>query len=147
MLPRGTRSRWTDFLIQSGAVFLGGACGGMARFIITFLVYGMSLPLYYSTAVANVAGGFLIGRWAASAEKDALRSSSKDPTGTLYKALIGGFCGGFTTFSTFGIEVLILIQADRWSAALTVGILSLGTTILAVTLGRKTVFSKKRLAR
>lgn len=145
--PARTWARGMEVLIQGGAVFLGGACGGMARFLITLLVYGLSLPLFYSTALANVAGGFLIGRWLASAEWDALRRSSMHPTGTLYKALIGGFCGGFTTFSTFGIEALILIQADRWSAALTVGILSLGTSILAVTLGRKTVFSKKRLAR
>lgn len=68
------------------------------------------MPL--GTWSVNVLGGLFIGVVAAlAAGKPAILSADAR------LLLAVGFCGAFTTFSTFGLETLTLVQAGRWGQA------------------------------
>jgi len=95
-------------------VGLGGALGSMGRYgcshIVT-LYMGKQFP--YGTLFVNVLGCLLIGFLAV-----ALESVLKDRA-LEYKLLVSvGFLGGFTTFSTFSLETLNLLQSQQYSSAL-----------------------------
>lgn len=87
-------------------VFLGGGCGAVARFLIGrwFAVPG-GFP--WPTFGINVAGSFVLG-WLAVLCKDR----------PAWFLLLGtGVCGGFTTFSTFSLEALRMLEADEYGSA------------------------------
>ncbi len=99
-------------------VALGGAAGSVCRFVLGLFVQqrsGMAFPV--GTLVVNLTGSFLLGflvRYlldipAVSPEVRAL--------------LTTGFCGGYTTFSTFSYESAALIEDGDWRrAALYIGL-------------------------
>jgi fluoride exporter len=84
------------------AVFIGGGVGAVARF---GLARCLSSPdaFPWVTLVINVIGSAILGIVVVIA---------KDRP-TLGLLLGTGFCGGFTTFSTFSVEVVRLLDADR----------------------------------
>lgn len=87
------------------AVALGGIVGCCARYGVTQLmqlVYGRSFPL--ATFIINVLGCFLMG----FLFFETLERVSISPT--LRTALLTGGLGGFTTFSTFAMEALLLVE-------------------------------------
>lgn len=96
------------------AVAIGSALGAAARLGLALLVQGppgTGLPL--GTLAANVLGSGLIGLWAAlAAPGGRLR-----PSPAMRQLVVGGFCGGFTTFSIFSLEVLRLAEAGRLTLA------------------------------
>lgn len=94
-------------------VALGSALGGVARVALSGVMYrrwGTGFP--WGTLVVNLAGCFLIGVFFSWAEIR-LRLS---PGVRLF--LMAGFCGGFTTFSTFALETFQLLKAGSLPAAL-----------------------------
>lgn len=94
-------------------VALGSALGGVARVALSGGIYrrwGTTFP--WGTLVVNLAGCFLIGIFFSWAEVR-LRLS---PGARLF--LMAGFCGGFTTFSTFALETFQLLKAGSLPAAL-----------------------------
>ncbi len=81
-------------------VAFGSALGGMARYWFTAVgaqLMGASFP--WSTIVINVVGSLVIGAVAARTPSDAVR---------LF--VMVGICGGFTTFSAFSLQTLVLLQ-------------------------------------
>ena len=92
--------------IAVGAVALGGALGAVGRFLagraLLHHLPNVSLPL--GTLSVNLLGCFLIGAVAAY-----LASLEPNRMG-LQLLLITGFLGGFTTFSAFGFETLLLLR-------------------------------------
>lgn len=89
-------------------VALGGAIGSVLRFLTTALVskyYQAVFPL--ATFVINGVGCFCIGLFAAMLQKQNFLSED------LKWFLITGLCGGYTTFSAFGLENLTLIQSNN----------------------------------
>jgi CrcB protein len=93
-------------------IALGGAAGALARFWVatgTYAVLGRSFP--FGTLVVNVAGSFLMGLLAALlVERLAVAPE-------LRAAILVGFLGAFTTFSTFSIETLNLAEEGAWGRA------------------------------
>ncbi|MEO5799049.1 MAG: fluoride efflux transporter CrcB [Gemmatimonadales bacterium] len=115
------------------AVAVGSAIGGVARYLMTLLVQPRDVAFPLGTLAVNILGCFLIGAIA----QYSLAPGRLSPE--LRVLLISGFCGGFTTFSTFSFESLELIQAGAWSRALVYALASVGVGIAAVYVGTLTV--------
>lgn len=113
-------------------VFIGGGIGSVARYLLSKINTLNTIP--YGTMLANIIGCFLIGLLLSYAQK----SSSLSKEHLLLLAT--GFCGGFTTFSTFAYEgQTFLKNSDYTSFFLYCGfsfILGLGAVILGVSLGK-----------
>jgi fluoride exporter len=109
-------------------VALGGAAGAAARFALSeWLSARFPAAFPWGTFAVNALGclalGVLLGAWPGA---DAWRA----------RALLGvGFCGGFTTFSTFGYEAAALLEARYWTAAAGYVGASLAAGLLAVCAG------------
>ena len=82
------------------------------------------------TALVNIAGGFLIGFLYCYTE--GLSSSERIRAFGMF-----GFCGGFTTFSAFGLDLFHLLEDQRLYLVLTYLVVSLVGTIVAVFLGMR----------
>ena len=90
------------------AVGIGGALGSMLRYLIS-LVIRSHFP--WATLIANLAGSAILGFLAGSV----FFMSEVRPTIRLM--LMVGFCGGFTTFSTFSFQTFDLLQNGRFLEA------------------------------
>jgi CrcB protein len=113
-------------------VAIGGAIGSVARFWVTELSarwWGGDFP--WGTVIANVTGSFLIGLIAAlpvMGPRDLL-----GPMGRQF--LMVGIMGGYTTFSSFSLQTLTMVQHGHLvKAALNVGG-SVVLCLIAVTVG------------
>jgi CrcB protein len=86
-------------------VALGGACGASLRFYISQLILnwlGKGFP--FATLVVNITGSFVMGTLYQLIEQDLLDIH-------VHRTLLGiGFLGAFTTFSTFSLDTLLLLQ-------------------------------------
>jgi fluoride exporter len=111
-------------------VFLGSGIGGVARYIVQNVVAGSSPFIFpVGTFTVNVAGCFLIGLFYALGEKGNLLS----PEWRI--ALTTGFCGGFTTFSTFAFENMNLLRTGDYIYFVLYIFLSILLGIVGVFLG------------
>lgn len=108
------------------SVGLGAALGAWLRWGISirFNSFLQNIPL--GTVIVNLLGGFIIG-FAVSF----FATSSIGPNYRLF--LITGFCGALTTFSTFSIEVVYLLQNGKLEyAALTILVHVLGSLLFTI---------------
>ena len=113
-------------------VLLGGGIGSVIRYLISYFFNKYQTTFFpWPTFIANSLGCFLIGLFFAYTLKNNAQSE------TLKLLLITGFCGGFTTFSTFSLENLQLIQNQNYTLAITYTISSLLIGTTAVFLGFK----------
>lgn len=85
-------------------VALGGALGSVLRYGAQKLVPAQSFP--YGTFGVNLAGCFLIGLLWAQVQKGYIGDDGR-------LLLMTGLCGGFTTFSSFTLESMQLLQSGR----------------------------------
>ncbi len=111
-------------------VALGGAVGSVGRYLVSKWVTGVMpwTAMPWGTLTVNVVGSLLIGVLLGMTTKEGL-------TPEMRLLLVTGFCGGFTTFSTFASESLAMMKAgDALLMALYVGI-SVMIGILAVFVG------------
>jgi CrcB protein len=115
-------------------IAIGGALGSVLRFLTTVLVSkfcpensGFQFPI--ATFIANVIGCFLIGLFLGILAKNELTDSN------LKWFLVTGFCGGFTTFSTFGMENFNLLQNNNTLLAFSYIALSIILGLFAVWFG------------
>lgn len=113
-------------------IFLGGAIGALSRFgIQEGCRRWTALPGWGAIFIVNVLGSFVIGftiAWLTGLES----AFQADPGGALRRfvetqqaeegilLLAVGFCGAFTTFSTFSLDNHFLFQENRWHLAFNV---------------------------
>ncbi|GAA4761081.1 fluoride efflux transporter CrcB [Stakelama sediminis] len=110
-------------------VMLGGAFGAAGRYGIGVLM-GRLLPGYpWGTLVANLLGGFLMGALIGILA----RMSGGQETLRLLLAI--GFLGGFTTFSSFALDSVTMIDRGAWGAMMLYVAVSVTGSILAVIAG------------
>jgi CrcB protein len=114
-------------------VALGGALGSVARFGCTGLLARLSAATGFpwGTLLVNVSGSFAIGLLAALATPDGRAIVAGDSRAFL----MVGVLGGFTTFSAFSLETLVLARGGALGAAAANVALSLACCLAAVWLG------------
>lgn len=110
-------------------VFIGGGFGSVLRFIIGKWLNSNQSGIPYGTFLANILGSLLIGFILGYA----LKNNSLNQNQTLLLAT--GFCGGFTTFSTFAYENHLFLKSGDFTSFAVYTIASFIIGFLAVFLG------------
>ena len=100
----------------------GGFVGAVSRYGLGFIPLWPELPLM--TLLINFVGSVVIG---AVVETVSLAPGAPPREAVLFLKV--GLCGGFTTFSTFSLETLELIEGGQWLAA---GAYALASVVLCV---------------
>ena len=113
-------------------VFLGGGFGSITRFGISLIIKQLGWTFPLATLISNVAASFIIGVLTALTMKGILSDEQKMLWAT-------GFCGGFSTFSTFSNETVYLFQNGNTLTAIFNITLSIFCCLLATFLGLKVV--------
>lgn len=96
-------------------VFLGGGLGSLSRYGIGIIFRNTSLTLPIATFISNLTACFIFGLtlW--------LMQSKSWSQPSLRLLLLTGFCGGLSTFSTFGFETYLLLkEGAHWAALLNI---------------------------
>ena len=105
-------------------VFVCGGAGALLRVGVALWLPARAFP--WGTLCVNVLGCLLAG---------AVFEALRDDATLARAALLGGFCGGFTTFSAFGVETWQLLRHGETTLALGYGFGSLALGVAAVALG------------
>ena len=111
-------------------VAVGGAFGASLRFFVyQFMMNWLGKGFPYATLTVNVTGSLVMGVIYALIEQGILEVG-------VYRTLIGiGFLGAFTTFSTFSLDSLLLIQQGEIFKAISNIFLNVGLCIMSAALG------------
>lgn len=118
---------WTYILVA-----VGGALGSLARFWVGDYVgtrFGATFP--WGTLIVNITGSFLIGFFYSVTGTEGRWQVQP----TIRAFLMAGICGGYTTFSTFSLQTLNLIQDGQWLYAGANVIFSVVLCMIGVWLG------------
>jgi CrcB protein len=111
-------------------VALGSAVGGVARFALASLVQQRAGPNFPTgTLVVNISGSFLLGLLL----RYALGTQAITPE--VRALLTTGFCGGYTTFSTFSYDTMFLLEDGQTMRAGLYVLLSVALSLVGVWLG------------
>lgn len=129
---------WKIFLL----VMIGGALGSGARYFCSGVVAALFGPTFpWGTILVNVVGSFLIGFFNTLSGPDGRLLTGAE---TRQFVMLGLF-GGFTTFSSFSLQTLNLMQSGEWApASANVG-LSVALCLIAVWLGHVAAASFNQL--
>lgn len=95
-------------------VVTGGALGTAARYVLSGLAagaFGETFP--WGTLIVNVTGSFIIGFFFTLTAPD----GRLFVTAQTRQFVLTGFCGGYTTFSSFSLQTLNLMRDGEWLAA------------------------------
>jgi len=114
---------------QALLVFIGGGFGSVLRFFIGRHLNNPETGIPYGTFLANILGSLLIGIILGLAAKNDTLSQSQ------ILLLATGFCGGFTTFSTFAYENHVFLKSGDFMSFAVYTIASFIIGFLAVFLG------------
>lgn len=111
------------------AIFLGGGTGSVLRYCVQMMLHERIVPYSFpwATFTVNILGSFLIGLFYTLSARFNLSTEVR-------LLLTTGLCGGFTTFSTFSNDGLILIKQEFY------GMFAL-YTLLSITLGVLAAFA------
>lgn len=110
-------------------VGMGSFIGGVLRYLVGLLFKGTTLLFPCSTFWVNIVGCLFIGFLSALF----LRIPTISPNVNLF--LVVGFCGGFTTFSTFSRDLFLMLERGEYTLFLLYALGSILLGLLAVFLG------------
>jgi CrcB protein len=111
-------------------VAAGSVAGGVARYLVA-LLFATAAGFPWATLFVNVTGSFIIGCYATLSG-----SEGRLPASVQQRLFVmTGFCGGYTTFSAFSLETLMLVRAGMVRTALIYIGVSVVAWLLAVWLG------------
>ena len=106
------------------AVLVSGAVGAVLRYALSRALPVRPGHLPGGILIVNVVGSAVAGALIGLAERAAL-------DGDLRLVLVTGFCGGLTTFSTWSVETIELVDGGRWRAAILNVVMTLALGIAA----------------
>ena len=111
-------------------IFLGGGTGSVLRYCVQLALHERIVPYNFpwATFTVNIVGSFLIGMFYALSARFNLATDIR-------LLLTTGLCGGFTTFSTFSNDSLILLKQGLHGLFLLYIVLSVALGVAAVMLG------------
>lgn len=92
------------------AALLGGAVGALTRFLVSHALPVRRGHLPWGVLIVNVVGSAIGGGVLALTERAAVSLEWQF-------IIVGGLCGGLTTFSTWSVETIELLDSGRWRAA------------------------------
>jgi CrcB protein len=115
------------------AICFGACLGALARWQLGLWLSPSGALLPWGTLAANLIGGYLVGVCIGVFEQ----LPSLDPLWRM--ALVTGFLGALTTFSSFSAEVVALLQQGRYGLAVGTASLHLLGSLALTVLGLKTV--------
>ena len=101
---------WDKYMKQILLVFIGGGFGSTLRYIIGKYMNSTETGIPWGTFTANILGSLIIGVILGFAAKNDALSSNQ----TLLLAT--GFCGGFTTFSSFAYENHVFLKSGDFTS-------------------------------
>ncbi|BEU88611.1 fluoride efflux transporter CrcB [Selenomonas sp. TAMA-11512] len=102
----------------------------MLRYLIELLPFHTAFPM--ATFLINLGGSFIMGCFVGAVE----RNMASERTMTVLRV---GFCGGFTTLSTFGVETITLFENDRHMIAYAYMLATFAACFLGIWAGRMIV--------
>ena len=111
-------------------IAVGSAIGGVSRYLLgglTQRLIGGTFPV--GTLLINVTGSFLLGLIL----RYGVETATLTPEVRAFMTI--GFCGGYTTFSTFSYETVALAEDGQWTRAALYVALSVGLSLVATFLG------------
>ena len=111
-------------------VFLGGGLGSLSRFLVGLMIQPLVSRFPLATLTANALACLILGMLIGWQQAQVLGDSRR-------LLLATGFCGGFSTFSTFTAESWQLFQSGQPYAAVLNILLSLTVSVLCLLLGMK----------
>jgi CrcB protein len=96
-------------LLNFIAISLGAIVGANARYILSRYAARLIGPVFpYGTLIINVVGSFIVGLFLVWTSERVLI----DPRWRLLVVI--GFCGGFTTFSSYAFETMAYFEQGQW---------------------------------
>jgi CrcB protein len=118
---------------EIAAIFLGGAAGSLLRVLLAQTVTSGVATWPWATFVVNVSGCFALGLIATHLRE-------RPPEAPHWHPLLGtGLCGAYTTFSTMQLELVRMIDHDRFGLAIGYALASVLASYLAILAGARIV--------
>ena len=113
-------------------IFIGGGLGSLARWWVSGFIaqrFGETFP--WGTLLVNVSGSFVIGLFATLTGPDGRWMAPA----SFRQFFMLGICGGYTTFSSFSLQTLNLVEDGQWFRAAANTVLSVVLCLIGVWLG------------
>ncbi len=109
--------------------FIGGGIGSVCRFLISEFLNSKNFQFPFATLLSNSLSSLVLGILVA------LFASKPSLNNQWWLILAVGFCGGFSTFSTFSLETLNLFRNNNSNLALLNIVCNFFTTLLCLLVG------------
>jgi fluoride exporter len=136
----GSNSTVRMRVILYACVAAGGVLGSVARYLVSLLIPS-AFGFPFATLLVNVTGSFIIGFYSTLTGPDGRMFASTQQR----QFVMTGFCGGYTTFSSFSLETFRLLHGGMTKMALSYIAASVVTWLLAVWFGHALASRVNRL--